>query len=366
MTRHAGLTIAAFAALAVLSTSLRAEAPKADAKAGKPDVKSAGPLAFGPDGVLFLADPKAAAVFAIETGDADEGAKRQAANVAGIDKQIAAALGTSPDQIQINDLAVNPASGTAYLSVSRGLGPDADPVLLRVAGGGKIEEVPLDDVKFSKITFDNAPADQGEGRRNQRQESITDLAFLDGRLVIAGLSNEEFASKLRAVSYPFSEVDSGTSVEIYHGSHGGFETRSPIRTFLPLAIDGKAHLVAAYTCTPLVTFPVDELKSGAKVRGTTVAELGNRNRPLDMVSYTRDGKSYILMANNARGVMRIPVEGLGDADAIEQRVPDKAGVGYETVADLEGVTQLDRLDDDRIVVITQKDGRTDLATVDTP
>ena len=30
------------------------------------------------------------------------------------------------------------------------------------------------------------------------------------------LSNEEFASKLRSVSFPFSSADSGASVEIYH------------------------------------------------------------------------------------------------------------------------------------------------------
>ena len=39
--------------------------------------------------------------------------------------------------------------------------------------------------------------------------------FTDGRLYVAGLSNEEFSSKLRSVSYPFNTVDSGASVEIY-------------------------------------------------------------------------------------------------------------------------------------------------------
>ena len=30
---------------------------------------SAGPLAFGPEGVLFIGDPQGAAIFAIDTGD---------------------------------------------------------------------------------------------------------------------------------------------------------------------------------------------------------------------------------------------------------------------------------------------------------
>ena len=59
------------------------------------------------------------------------------------------------------------------------------------------------------------------------------MAFIDGRLYVAGLSNEEFASKLRSMPYPFASVDHGTSVEIFHGTHGQFETRSPVYTFVP-------------------------------------------------------------------------------------------------------------------------------------
>ena len=56
-------------------------------------------------------------------------------------------------------------------------------------------------------------------------------------------------------------------------------------------------------------FPVSELKAGAQVKGTTIAELGNRNRPLDMIVYQKDGKDYLLLANSSRGVMKIPTEG---------------------------------------------------------
>ena len=125
------------------------------------------------------------------------------------------------------------------------------------------------------------PGDQN----NARTSSITDMAFVDGRLYVAGLSNEEFSSKLRSVGYPFNTVDNGASVEIYHGNHGQFETRSPVYTFVPYKVKGETNLIAGYLCTPLVKFPVNSLKSGAKVMGTTIAELGNRNRPLDMIVY---------------------------------------------------------------------------------
>ncbi len=87
------------------------------------------------------------------------------------------------------------------------------------------------------------------------------MAFVDGRLIVAGLSNEEFASKLRSVPYPFSTVEAGTSVEIYHGNHGALETRSPIFAFAPYRIGSTPHLIAGYLCTPLVKFPVAALQS---------------------------------------------------------------------------------------------------------
>jgi hypothetical protein len=79
-----------------------------------------------------------------------------------------------------------------------------------------------------------------------------------------GLSNEEFSSKLRSVSYPFNTVDNGASVEIFHGNHGQFETRSPVYTFVPYKVKGETNLIAGYLCTPLVKFPVNSLKSGAR------------------------------------------------------------------------------------------------------
>ena len=45
---------------------------------------------------------------------------------------------------------------------------------------------------------------------------------------------------------------------------------------------------------------------GAKVRGTTIAELGSGNRPIDMIVYSRGGQDYLLMSNTSRGVMKIP------------------------------------------------------------
>jgi hypothetical protein len=159
------------------------------------------------------------------------------------------------------------------------------------------------------------------------------------------------------VAYPFSSVDGGTSVEIYHGNHGAFETRSPVYTFVPYKVNGEMSLIAGYLCTPLVKFPVSSLQSGAKVLGTTIAELGNRNRPLDMIVYRKGGKEFLLMSNNSRGVMKIPTDTFGAAEKITTRVnSETGGVPFETVTALKGVEQLDLLDDARAIVLQRADG----------
>jgi hypothetical protein len=337
---------------------------------GKPDVKSAGPVAFGPQGVLFLADPRSAAIFAIDTKDTSGDPGKASIHVENLGEKVASLLGTRADQVRIQDLAVNPTSGQVYLSVARGRGPKAQPAIVRIATDGALSEFSLDDVSFAKAALPNPPEDavSGEGRRrqNKRDEVITDLAYIDGRVIVAGLSNEEFASNLRAIPYPFSEVDQGSSVEIYHGNHGKLETHSPVRTFVPISLGGQPQIIAAYTCTPLVRIPLSELRPGAKVRGTTVAELGNRNRPLDIIAYKKDGKDVLLMANNPRGVMKISTDELGTREGITKPVGGKAGQPYQTLDDWKGVTQLDRLNDSHAIVMIEADGGSELRTLPLP
>ncbi|MCB1120171.1 MAG: hypothetical protein KJT03_01370 [Verrucomicrobiae bacterium] len=198
---------------------------------------------------------------------------------------------------------------------------------------------------------------------------VTDMAFVNDQLVVAGLSNEEFASTLRSIPYPFRSVDEGASIEIYHGNHGKYETHSPVRTFVPFDIGGDVHIVAAYTCTPLVTFPLSELKPKAHVMGKTIAELGNRNRPLDMIVYSKEGSNYLLMANSARGIMKVEAMNFEGADGIIQRVADAEtrGVPYRTIADWEGIMQLDLRDPQKALVLQQKEGGSmDLLSIGLP
>lgn len=329
---------------------------------GSPDIQHAGPLAFGPDGVLFVGDTRGAAIYAIDTGDRGQASSKSQINVAGVNGKIAAMVGSTPQETVINDIAVNPASGNVYLSIARGLGPDSQPGLFKADAKGNVSEVALKDINFSKVAFDDAPASK-EGGRNPRLSTITDLQFEDGKLIVAGLSNEEFASKLRVLNFPFDGKKTSTSIEVYHGAHGKLETASPVRTFITY----ENTVLAAYTCTPLVTIPVDDLK-GQKVTGKTIAELGNRNNPLDMVIYKKGDQDYLLMANTARGVMKIKLD-KGEFDAaksINSRIDGTAGVPYETLP-YENVAQLDKLDDGHaIMLVVQASGSADLKSIALP
>jgi hypothetical protein len=342
----------------LIAGPLHAAALTDSLKQGTPDLKSIGPLAFGPEGILFIGDPQGAAIVAVATDD--KAANAAAVKVEGIDGMIASLLGIDTKQILINGLAVNPASGLVYLSVTRGKGADAAPVLLRINGKGAIDEVALKDVKFARAALPDPPD-------KQRQDAITGLAYVQGKVFVAGLSNEEFASTLRAIPFPFSEADRGAGVKIYHGSHGRFETASPVRTFVPYDIGGESYLLAAYTCTPLVKVPVAALKPGEKVNGTTIAELGYGNRPLDMIVYQKGGKDYILLANSKRGVMKITTDNIDKIEGITKPVAGKAGLPYETIESLKNVEHLAKLDKDNAVLLVRADsGALNLETVALP
>jgi len=329
---------------------------------GTPALKSASKLAFGPEGILFIADTKAAAVVAVATGDTQLAGASKLVKVEGVNLKVAALLGTTPDEILIEDMAVNPVSRQIYLAVARGRGPSSTPAVIRVGADLAPVLVSLEKVRFSRADLPDAPVDappkEGQRGGNPRLESITDIAFLENRLLIAGLSNEEFASTLRAIPFPFKTVANGSSVEIYHGAHGRFETRSPIRTFVPFNVGDQPHLLAAYTCTPLVQFPIKDIQPGAKIKGKTIAELGNRNRPLDMIVYEKGGKEYLLLANSSRGVMKVTTDKIETLDAIGEPVKDGAtrGIAYETLAGWTGVDQLDRLDAGNALVLRQAGG----------
>jgi hypothetical protein len=140
-----------------------------------------------------------------------------------------------------------------------------------------------------------------------------------------------------------------------------------VRTLVPINVGHEPYVLAAYTCTPLVQFPVKALEPKAKIRGKTIAELGNRNRPLDMIVYEKGGKEYLLLANSSRGVMKIDGDGIAEAASIEEPVKDGAikGLKVETVQGWTGVEHLDLFDNGHALVLRRPNGEKGPANLET-
>jgi hypothetical protein len=354
-----GSALLAFVALMAYAPAM---APRAVAAATGPTMASIGPLSFGPNGVLYAADPAGATLFALDLGTAATGGAPGTADVTGIDQKIAAMLGTDAKDITITDLKVDERTRNSFVAVMRGQGPAAKPALFRVDGAGKVTMVPIESLQYTSVALPNPPA-----AGNQRAQSITQVRYTNGRVWISGLSNEEFSSTLWSVAYPFTKADTGTGLEIYHDNHRRLETRAPMYAFMPYTLDNQQYIIGAYLCTPLVKFPVSELKPGSKYRGITIGEFGAGNRPIDMILYKKNGKDFLLMANTTRGVMKIPTDTFAAATPLTSPSnQETAGVPFEKVPAMVGIQQLDLLDATHSVVIQGATSPFNLSAVELP
>lgn len=300
------------------------------------NVKSLGTMVFNNEGILFVGDNISGLILAFDFSSEKQKKKNFELNIYNIDAQIAAALGTSQGSVQVNDIAVHPKSGEVYLSVTRGHGLDALPALLKVNADNQlitidISRVPVTSQSLSKLpSIDSkiglrgtarsapTPKEVAKSQRSLRTLAIVAMEYHNGELFVAGISNEEFCSVLRRMSYPFDGTESISNIEMYHIVHDNYETRAPIRSMAVKTIDDKAHLVAAYTCSPLVLIPLEELQDGQKVKAKTVGDMGN-GQPIDMVPFKMKSEEMLFVTNNSRSPMVIPVKGLNGAKAVTKK-----------------------------------------------
>jgi hypothetical protein len=339
---------------------------------GTPVLESVGPITFGPDDVLFVADNSNASILALDVADSGPAGGAEPFDLEGLDVKLASFLGCTVTDLSVRDLAVHPRTHNVYLSVMRGRGDDATPVIVRLDRlDASIGALSLEGIAFSQTALDDAPSaddarvdiqlpdgDEGEDvdfggrifrilRAPIRTATITDMQYVDGTLLVAGLSNEEFASTLRRVPFPFTGERNATSLEIFHVSHGQWETAAPIRTFVPY--EGGASILASYTCTPLVHFPLADLQPGAHAKGRTVAELGAGNQPLDIVAYHLDGEEHLLVSHSRHPLMKINCRDIdSQAPLTEPREP--VGVPRQ-MPDLAGIGRMDNLNGSYVLAI---------------
>lgn len=308
-------------------------------------LSSAGALAFDTGNTLFVGDAKAGLVHAFDLTDAlTDQADYQLGRAQtfegrtifnNLDVEIAALLGVEAADIAINDMVVHKPTKQILLSVHRGHGPDAEAVVIAV-NNGALELVDLASADHSSMSVGPVPtAETLEFGQPLNTLAITDIDYYNGELFVAGVSNEEFSSKLRRIPFPFTNEISTSSIEIWHAVHAQYETRAPIITQTIVELDGEPTLIAIYACTPIVRIPLAELTDGAEVRGTMIGEMGFGNTPLDIVPYVNgwDGTSNVVVTNTNRSAASINLEAIASADAMPH------GEGVQNVFSVEGVYQ---------------------------
>ncbi len=262
---------------------------------GTVELQSAGPMAFGPSGVLFVGDPKAAKIYAINTED-KKGNSSLGYAIDDLSSKAAAAFG---GEVAVVDLAVNPETGNAFLAVTAG----GKAGLAKVTPDGNVTKLNLDKIGHAAVALPNPPEDKvvQRGRRssNARDQSITDLAYTDGRILVSGLSASESPSTVREFEFPFRESSAGMQVEIYHAAHGRSEDYAAIQTFVPFTIDGEPSVLAGFTCTPLVKIPSRQLEEQCQDHGN---DRGGARQPQSPARYDRlqTGRQRLLAVGEQR------------------------------------------------------------------
>jgi hypothetical protein len=338
------------------------------------EFKSLSSISFGPNGLLLVAEPGTASVVAIQTGDVGPETKVLEKPVADIGSVIAGGLGAKKEDITIKDLAANPASGRVYLAVQRR--PDNAVLIITVDAAGKVAPFDTANLPWARITLPGGTA--------SKVTHITDVAFDGTRVFATGTCNEEFASRIFTIPVPIQHGSSAKvfSAETYHVAHRKWETKAPIQSFIPYSENGETFVVGAFACTPVAKFKVDDLQSGAQVKGVSMVELGSGNRPLDLFSYTdKSGKDWLVVhtqrfAKNSFGpsqmwAARISMDYLNAAQTNENAArrddkKTKGPDGIEIVDSLFGAVQADKLDNTRAIILKDNKGTLSLEVATLP
>lgn len=362
-----GVTAAPVAASAVI------ESPQT----GGLKLSSLSSISFGPEGLLLAAEPGSASVIAIQTGDVGPAKVRLEKPVADVGAVIADGLGAKKEDITVKDMAVNPASGRIYLAVQRR--PDNAVMIVTVDAAGKVSPLSLDPLPWVRVTL--------PGGTTSKVTNITDVAFDKDRVFATGTCNEEFASRIFTIPVPIKNGATANvfSAETYHVAHRKWETKAPIQSFVPYDSPDGTYVVGAFACTPVAKFKVDDIQSGAQVKGVSMVELGSGNRPLDLFSYTdKSGKDWLVVhtqrfKQNAFGPSKMWGARIS-MDYLDGKTPDKTNEnaarrdekqhegpqGIEIVDALFGAVQVDKFSNSEAIVLRDHEGTLSLEVAALP
>ncbi len=327
-------------------------------------LRSAGFITFADADTLVISDWRAGELHALRLPAAKDAGSSKPFNLKDVSGPIARALHTRPDALRFEGMAVRPGSELAYitLTVNRG-GKTPAPALVTVDADNTVGVIDLAKAPHTSVAIEDTPSADKRLWRDMPESTLTVTSMLayEGKLYVAGLSDASFASTLRVYDFPFRGRAAATSIEMYHAVHNELETRAPIRAMAIATLNGEPSLVAAYTCTPLVTVALKELKDGAHVRAKTIAELGWGSEPVDMVSFDARQGPVILLANTHKAADLMSVASIAEASTQPGLVtpikwPTEPLLGLKsTYVPLPGVARLGNQDKDFLAALRRNE-----------
>lgn len=339
--------------------------------------KSISRMLFNPDGILFASDWKDSKLYAFTLPDSVGTKTDKPFNLFDLEGALDQAelpADVNLGKLNIEDVAPRPGTDEVYVALS--YGKEKTPLLVRVRVTGKL--VNECEVKVMDLaTLPNTSTDLVDPPSEKlkfwshvpyQSFTVTAMAWREGRLFVAGLSNHAFASTLRIIHYPFSHGNNKIlDVEMYHPDHLQNETRAPIKamTFIDLPVDPqlpgkkpkgkpkgkkthadapnqpkpetKPYLLAAFLCTPIAVISLDDIDATDKnrkeallnntppppMRTTTIGEFGAGGDPVALIPYQIKDifnplggyKEYVVLASQFRGAMQIEKDQIAESVA---------------------------------------------------
>jgi hypothetical protein len=277
-------------------------------------------IKFDAAGTLYAADGKNNAVVSYEIPD--KKGKALPVQVPDLGAQLSKLLACTPDEVMVLDLAVHPVSFAVYLSASKKGTPESR--LFQVGADKKLKEVALGDLKKASVALP-------EGTQ------AFDVAVTAKNVIVSSTGRDKaFSSGLHKVSLPLAEGKiANASTEVYHTSHKAWETKAPLLAMTAFTMGGKDYIVGATKCTPVVRIPVDEIGDKAKVKTTTVIELGGGNGPVSMLVYGQGPQQTLLMTHNksnTEGAYKVPGTVLAEGAKVNETAVNRGGGNTQSLA----------------------------------
>lgn len=313
-------------------------------------------IKFDAEGTLYAVDTKNNEIATY--GIAEKKGKALPIQMPDLGAQLAKAIGGAEGDVLVNDVAVHPVSFAVYLSVSKKGTPESR--LFRIAPEKKLQlvEVPVAEVKKASVKLPDGT-------------QPFDLAVTPKNVILSSSGRDRtFSSELHRIPLPLAEGKlAKAQTELYHAQHKAWETRAPLVAMAAYTMGGKEYIVGATKCTPVVRIPVEEIGDKAKVKTTTLLELGGGNSPISMMVYGQGPAQTLLLTHTKSGqdgAYKVPAAVLGEATKVNEQAPNRSGKNGESISAWKNAKKAALLGPTMAVAVIEDGGKLSLVTLALP